>query len=252
MCKIEINLTSHNHQTGCIPCMLYIASGSSTDWAHGNGINFTTRLIFTSFCWWQCWWIWCEQYSAWNWETLASMGSSFPPTRLYQLLRRLGKKLTMESLNRISFENRPHLVNEKAQKNFKKYDSFIFQGVPHHCHQGAGGRRWHYYHYCLKMYELWETIIMIERDHKNDLFPHTPQLLWHNDHLQCIVTTPVKIKTKHLNVFLVTWRIFDPKLDGGENLLRKVISVNRLSSVGWCRWLEPGDFDIVCSHPSQF
>ena len=25
--------------------MLYIASGSSTDWAHGNGINFTTRLI---------------------------------------------------------------------------------------------------------------------------------------------------------------------------------------------------------------
>ena len=33
------------HQTGCIPCMLYIASGSSTDWAHGNGINFTTRLI---------------------------------------------------------------------------------------------------------------------------------------------------------------------------------------------------------------
>merc|ERR1712038_1420379 len=38
------------YETGCIPCMLYIASGSSTDWAHGNGINFTTRLIF-SFCW---------------------------------------------------------------------------------------------------------------------------------------------------------------------------------------------------------
>jgi hypothetical protein len=31
-------------QTGCIPCMLYIASGSSTDWAHGEaGIRFTTR-----------------------------------------------------------------------------------------------------------------------------------------------------------------------------------------------------------------
>merc|ERR1711887_316220 len=29
-----------NYETGCIPCMLYIASGSSTDWAHGNGINF--------------------------------------------------------------------------------------------------------------------------------------------------------------------------------------------------------------------
>ena len=58
----EVNIVNNNHdtltsnimsvhQTGCIPCMLYIASGSSTDWAHGNGINFTTRLIFTCFCW---------------------------------------------------------------------------------------------------------------------------------------------------------------------------------------------------------
>ena len=31
-------------QTGCIPCMLYIASGSSADWAHGEAaIPFTTR-----------------------------------------------------------------------------------------------------------------------------------------------------------------------------------------------------------------
>jgi len=33
-----------NYETGCIPCMLYIASGSSADWAHGNGINFTTSM----------------------------------------------------------------------------------------------------------------------------------------------------------------------------------------------------------------
>merc|ERR1711971_186713 len=33
-----------NYETGCIPCMLYIAGGSSTDWAHGNGINFTTSM----------------------------------------------------------------------------------------------------------------------------------------------------------------------------------------------------------------
>ena len=32
-------------QVGCIPCMLYIASGSSTDWAHGEvGIGFTTSM----------------------------------------------------------------------------------------------------------------------------------------------------------------------------------------------------------------
>ena len=30
---------------GCIPCLLYIASGSSTDWAHGEvGIGFTTSM----------------------------------------------------------------------------------------------------------------------------------------------------------------------------------------------------------------
>merc|ERR1711874_490958 len=33
------------YETGCIPCMLYIASGSSTDWAHGEaGIGFTTSM----------------------------------------------------------------------------------------------------------------------------------------------------------------------------------------------------------------
>lgn len=33
------------YETGCIPCMLYIASGSSTDWAHGEaGIRFTTSM----------------------------------------------------------------------------------------------------------------------------------------------------------------------------------------------------------------
>ena len=32
-------------QVGCIPCLLYIASGSSTDWAHGEvGIGFTTSM----------------------------------------------------------------------------------------------------------------------------------------------------------------------------------------------------------------
>ena len=57
----EVNIVNNNHdtltsnimsvhQTGCIPCMLYIASGSSTDWAHGNGINFTTRFIVSSCC----------------------------------------------------------------------------------------------------------------------------------------------------------------------------------------------------------
>jgi len=33
-----------NYETGCIPCMLYIASGSSVDWAHGNGVNFTVSM----------------------------------------------------------------------------------------------------------------------------------------------------------------------------------------------------------------
>lgn len=33
------------YETGCIPCMLYIASGSSMDWAHGDaGIPFTTSM----------------------------------------------------------------------------------------------------------------------------------------------------------------------------------------------------------------
>jgi len=33
------------YEVGCIPCMLYIASGSSTDWAHGEvGIGFTTSM----------------------------------------------------------------------------------------------------------------------------------------------------------------------------------------------------------------
>jgi murein tripeptide amidase MpaA len=32
------------YEAGCIPCMLYIASGSSTDWAHGIGIEFTTSM----------------------------------------------------------------------------------------------------------------------------------------------------------------------------------------------------------------
>jgi len=33
------------YETGCIPCMLYIASGSSADWAHGEaGIKFTTSM----------------------------------------------------------------------------------------------------------------------------------------------------------------------------------------------------------------
>ena len=33
------------YDVGCIPCMLYIASGSSTDWAHGEaGIFFTTSM----------------------------------------------------------------------------------------------------------------------------------------------------------------------------------------------------------------
>jgi len=33
------------YEVGCIPCMLYIASGSSTDWAHGEvGIFFTTSM----------------------------------------------------------------------------------------------------------------------------------------------------------------------------------------------------------------
>jgi len=33
------------YETGCIPCILYIASGSSTDWAHGEaGIGFTTSM----------------------------------------------------------------------------------------------------------------------------------------------------------------------------------------------------------------
>jgi len=33
------------YETGCIPCMLYIASGSSTDWAHGElEIFFTTSM----------------------------------------------------------------------------------------------------------------------------------------------------------------------------------------------------------------
>merc|ERR1712130_71591 len=30
--------------TTTMTCMPYIASGSSTDWAHGNGINFTTSM----------------------------------------------------------------------------------------------------------------------------------------------------------------------------------------------------------------
>jgi len=37
----------HNkeYETGCIPCLLYIASGSSVDWAHGEaGIGFTTSM----------------------------------------------------------------------------------------------------------------------------------------------------------------------------------------------------------------
>jgi len=34
-----------HYETGCIPCMLYIASGSSCDWAHGAaGIGFTTSM----------------------------------------------------------------------------------------------------------------------------------------------------------------------------------------------------------------
>ena len=33
------------YDVGCIPCLLYIASGSSTDWAHGEaGIFFTTSM----------------------------------------------------------------------------------------------------------------------------------------------------------------------------------------------------------------
>lgn len=33
------------YETGCIPCLLYIASGSSTDWAHGEAnIGFTTSM----------------------------------------------------------------------------------------------------------------------------------------------------------------------------------------------------------------
>lgn len=33
------------YETGCIPCMLYVASGSSVDWAHGEaGIGFTTSM----------------------------------------------------------------------------------------------------------------------------------------------------------------------------------------------------------------
>merc|ERR1712241_383588 len=33
------------YETGCIPCMLYITSGSSADWAHGEaGIKFTTSM----------------------------------------------------------------------------------------------------------------------------------------------------------------------------------------------------------------
>ena len=32
-------------KVGCIPCMLYIASGSSADWAHGDAlIPFTTSM----------------------------------------------------------------------------------------------------------------------------------------------------------------------------------------------------------------
>jgi len=33
------------YEVGCIPCLLYIASGSSADWAHGDaGIKFTTSM----------------------------------------------------------------------------------------------------------------------------------------------------------------------------------------------------------------
>ena len=32
-------------KVGCIPCLLYIASGSSTDWAHGDAlIPYTTSM----------------------------------------------------------------------------------------------------------------------------------------------------------------------------------------------------------------
>jgi len=39
------NVHGKQYETGCIPCMLYIASGSSTDWAHGVAeIGFTTSM----------------------------------------------------------------------------------------------------------------------------------------------------------------------------------------------------------------
>jgi len=39
------NVHGKTYEVGCIPCMLYIASGSSTDWAHGDGgIFFTTSM----------------------------------------------------------------------------------------------------------------------------------------------------------------------------------------------------------------
>jgi len=39
------NVHGKTYEVGCIPCMLYIASGSSTDWAHGEvGIGFTTSM----------------------------------------------------------------------------------------------------------------------------------------------------------------------------------------------------------------